>query len=497
MLSPSARVSDLVNRTEIRLRPDSSRVITRLFVPGEELPSGASRVNPLIERVLAMDEDTMKVLFEDILAGFESRHRCLPDVLREHFRQVGDRLGAGSDLSLTQRAVLGAYFTSEYSVEGTALCNPSMVAHHDQSGLAAGETRFVLSLRGVGEGHLSSIEFRSGLVSGRGQIRLDAPGGQLRPGQLSSAAHDKVRFAAQLAAAGGSGESETAGLILDALPASFTGSELEAVLVSLPKHVLTRQVARATIDTIRLIAAANYRVDFPPDSRLDERVLLPHGPTEGHGMEDARFVRFTADSGDVTYYGTYTAFDGAHIVPQLLQTDDFVTFRVSQLSGPAATNKGMAFFPRMLGGRYAALSRGDGDHNSFTLSDDAWHWERAVTIQVPEQSWELMQVGNCGSPIETSEGWLVFTHGVGPIRTYSIGAMLLDLDEPWRVRAALLTPLMVCDPTERDGYVPNVLYSCGGMRHGDTIVLPYAWGDFATKVALIDLPGLLDCLLRS
>jgi predicted GH43/DUF377 family glycosyl hydrolase len=494
MLTPSARVAEVVTRTEVRLRPDPTRVVTRLFVPGEELPSDASWASPLIQRVLAMDEDQMTALLEDVLARFERRHPGLAGILQEHFGQVSGRLGARSDLSGTQRALLGAYFTAEYSVEATALCNPSMVAHPDQSGLAPGETRFVLSLRGIGEGHVSSIEFRTGVVGAEGQVHLDPPGGQLRPGRVRSLVHDKGHVAAQLVAAGRGGE--IAALILDSLPASFTGSQLETVLGSLHGQVLTRRVAHETIDSLRSIAAANYIVDFSPGSRIDERILSPHGPTEGHGMEDARFVRFTNDSGDVIYYGTYTAFDGAHVAPQLLQTEDFSTFRVSQLSGPAATNKGLAIFPRMLDGRYAALSRWDRERNALTMSDDAWCWEQPVTIQAPEQPWELVQVGNCGSPIETPEGWLVLTHGVGPMRTYSIGAVLLDLDKPWRMRATLTTPLMVPDPTERDGYVPNVLYSCGGMLHGDTVVLPFAWGDSGTSVALIDLAGLLDCLLR-
>jgi predicted GH43/DUF377 family glycosyl hydrolase len=494
MLTSSARVAELVTRTDVVLRPDPSRVITKLFVPGEDLPFDASRANPLIRRVLDMDEDSMPVLLEQILAGFDRRHPDLGDVLQENFGQVGARLGARSDLSATQQAVLGAYFTAEYAIEGAALCNPSMVAHIDQSGLDGGEIRFVMSLRAVGEGHISSIEFRTGVIGTAGRLRVETPGSQLRRGNVGTSVHSKVGVAAQLAAAGAG--SEIAGLILDALPASFSDTQLETVIGSLPAQVLTRSVARDTIDRVRLIAAANYVVNFPPSSRLDERVLFPHGPTEGHGMEDARFVRFTDDSGDLTYYGTYTAFDGAHIAPHLLQTQDFETFRVSQLSGPAAVNKGMALFPRLLAGRYAALSRGSGDRIDFTKSEDAWSWEKPISAQLPSQPWELVQIGNCGSPIETPEGWVVLTHGVGPIRTYSIGAVLLDLEEPWRIRAALTTPLMTPDSTERNGYVPNVLYSCGGMLHGDTVVFPYSWGDFATRVALIDLSGLLDCFLR-
>ena len=494
MLSPAARLADVVTRSDLWLRPDPGRVVTRLFVPGEELPSDASRASPLIERILAMSDEQMTVLLADVFSRFDSRHPDLRHDLAEHFGQVSDRLGARSNLSSTQQQLLGAYFTAEYSVEAAALCNPSMVAHPDQSGLADAETRFVLSLRGIGEGHISSIEFRTGVVGAGGEIRLDEASGRLYRGAVTALTHQKGRIANQLVASGHGGEVATQ--IMDALPAEFTGDELETALRSLQARVLARRVTQQTIETLRSIVASNYVTAFASESRIDERVLFPSGPTESHGMEDARFVRFTGDSGAVTYYATYTAFDGAHVTPQLLQTDDFTTFEVSQLSGPAATNKGLAIFPRKVDGCFAALSRWDRERIALTTSDDAWCWERPVTIQAPEQPWELVQLGNCGSPIETAEGWLVLTHGVGPMRTYSMGAVLLDLDEPGRMRAGLEAPLMVPNAAERDGYVPNVLYSCGAMLHGGTIVLPFGWSDIGTSVATLDLPGLLDCLLH-
>lgn len=494
MLSPSARVAEVVTRSDVWLRSDPSRVITRLFVPGEELPSDASRASPLIERVLTMSDDQVTLLLEDVLARFGSRHPDTRAILKHNFDQVSSQLGAGSDLSEPRRTLLGSYFTAEYSVEAAALCNPSMVAHPDQSGLASGESRFVLSLRGIGEGHISSVGFRTGVIDAHGQIRVDEAGHQLRQGTVHPTVHHRDRVAGQLRAAGSSGGIAT--VILDSLPLEFTGDELEDALASLPRQARTRQATQATIDALRSIMAANYTVAFSPDCRLDERILFPHGPTESHGMEDARFVRFTHDGGEITYYATYTAFNGAQVATQLLQTDDFSTFAVSQLHGAAATNKGLALFPRKINGRFAALSRWDRERNALTTSPDAWSWERPVTIQTPQQPWELVQLGNCGSPIETSEGWLVLTHGVGPMRTYSIGALLLDLDEPSLVRAALEEPLMVPNAAERNGYVPNVLYSCGAMRHGDTVVLPFGWSDFGTSVASLDLPALLDCLLR-
>jgi predicted GH43/DUF377 family glycosyl hydrolase len=494
VLNPAGRPAGVVTRTEIRIRPDPRRVVTRLFVPGEELPSDASRAHPLIERILSMNEDQAAALLDDVISRFGTRHRDFRSVLNKNFEQVSAAVSADADLSETRRALMGAYFTAEYSIEAADLCNPSMVAHPDQSGLKPDQTRFVLSLRGIGEGHISSIEFRTGIIDAGG-IHVDPPGVQLLPGTYGSAVHHKTRVKAQLAAAGHAGGIAT--VILGSLPEQFTNDQLESALGSLHRQALTRRVTHDTIDALRTITGANYAVSFPAESRIDERVLFPHGPAESRGMEDARFVRFTDDDDHVTYYATYTAFDGARIVPQILQTDDFATFSVSQLHGPVATNKGLAIFPRKINGRFALLSRWDRERNTFASSDDAWSWDRPVTVHAPEQPWELVQVGNCGSPIETPEGWLVLTHGVGPMRTYSIGALLLDLDQPWRARAALTTPLMVPDSTEREGYVPNVLYSCGSMRHGDTVVLPYGCSDYGTSVAFVDLPGLMDCLLKA
>ncbi len=494
MLSPSARVAEVVTRTEIDLQPDPQRVITQLFVPGEELPSDASRASPLMQRVLDTVGDETDELLADVMARFVGRHPALATTLADHFAEVAGRLGSRPRITPAQQALLGAYFTSEYAVEAAALCNPSMVAHPDQAGLAPGQTRFVLSLRGVGEGHISSIQFRTGTVDAAGGVVVDPPSGLLARGHIHCSAHQKDRFATLVLAAGAGGEIAT--MILDALPPTFSTAELEVVLGSLHGQVLSRRVARHAVEVFRSTAADHYRVDFGTRTQLDERILFPHGPRESHGMEDARFVRFSDGSAPATYFATYTAFDGAQVAPQLLRTDDFTSFRVSPLTGPAAQNKGLAIFPRLVDGRYVALSRWDRERTALTTSQDAHHWEEAVAVQVPTQPWELVQIGNCGAPIETAEGWLVLTHGVGPLRTYSIGAALLDLDRPDRLRAHLATPLMVAEGAERDGYVPNVVYSCGGMRHGDRVVFPFARSDRTTGVALIDLEGLLDCLLR-
>jgi predicted GH43/DUF377 family glycosyl hydrolase len=349
-----------------------------------------------------------------------------------------------------------------------------------------------MSLRAVGEGHLSSIEFRSGTIGSDGAVSFDPPGRFPGTGSRWPVPYDRRLFQEKFAELGR--EDENARYLWSLLPSRFTAAELDAALAVLSSEQLTRGDFAALADRVRWMAASNYAVEFDGQHALSERVLWPAGPAESHGMEDARFVRFT-DAEDPVYYATYTAFDGSQVAPQLLETSDFRTFSISQLSGPAASNKGMALFPRRIGGRYAALSRWDRESNAIAFSDDRHHWPEASTVQVPTQPWELIQLGNCGSPIETPAGWLVFTHGVGPMREYAIGAVLLDLNEPQHLIAALPEPLLVADESEREGYVPNVVYSCGSMLHGETVVLPYGCSDSTVRVATVDLRLLLGRLM--
>jgi predicted GH43/DUF377 family glycosyl hydrolase len=266
------------------------------------------------------------------------------------------------------------------------------------------------------------------------------------------------------------------------------------VLAVLHAQRATRRAALETSTRLERIASCNYDVEFPDDSALAERVLWPRSPTESNGMEDARFVRFIEDDGSARYFATYTAFDGAEIAPQLIETLDFRTFRISQLTGPSAKNKGLALFPRRIDGRYFALSRSDRENIGIASSKDAHVWSEATVVDSPLQPWELIQVGNCGSPIETSEGWLVLTHGVGPMRVYSMGAMLLDLDDPRRVIGRLPGPWLTPTGIDRDGYVPNVVYSCGALIHDDTLVVPYGSSDAAVGIAYVPLPDLMAAL---
>jgi predicted GH43/DUF377 family glycosyl hydrolase len=484
----------LLTRTHHRLTPDASRTVTRLFVPGQEfLIHGDSRAKAVIDRVLAMTEDEVDQTLARTMARFAGRYRDLGAILERNFGLVAHRLGAATRIGTARQQLIGAYFTQQYALEAAALFNPSIVPHPDQAGCGPGELRFIMSLRAVGEGHLSSIEFRTGTIGDDAGIRIDEPGRFPGTGRSRPGTYDRGVFQEKLAELGHQGED--AHFLMSLLPPSFTQSALEAAIDELSRQQATRGDSVTLVDHVRWVAASNYEVEFGAELGLSERVLWPSGPAESHGMEDARFVRF-ADGEDLTYYATYTAFDGQGVASQLLETADFRMFTVTQLAGPATRNKGMALFPRRIGGRYVALSRWDRESNAIAYSCDRYRWGPAVTIHAPTRPWELVQLGNCGSPIETTEGWLVFTHGVGPMREYAIGAILLDLDEPERLIAALPGPLLVADESERDGYVPDVVYSCGSLLHAGTVVLPYGCSDSSVRIATVDLAQLLAELTR-
>ncbi len=491
-MKTSRAASGLLARTEHRIRPDTSRTLGRLFVPGQEqLIRGGSRALAVIDRILDLSELQVEHTLARTLTRFSAGYRDLPGTLERNFSLVAHRVGAEIEVGRARRQLIGAYFTHEYALEAAALFNPSMVIHPDQAGCQPGQARFVMSLRAVGEGHLSSIEFRTGTISADAAIVFDSPGRFLDTGRTRPVRYDRNLFARKLTELGQ--DDENAQLLWSILPSRFTDAELNAALAELCRQQLTRGDVTALVDRVGWMAASNYAVEFGADHSLPERVLWPAGPAESHGMEDARFVRFT-DGADTTYYATYTAFDGSQVAPHLLETPDFRTFTISQLCGPSAANKGMALFPRKIAGRYAALSRWDRESNAIAYSHDAHDWSQAQTAQSPAHPWELIQLGNCGSPIETRQGWLVFTHGVGPMREYAIGAALLDLDQPERVLAALPEPLLVAEESEREGYVPNVVYSCGAMVHGGTVVLPYGCSDSSVRIGLIDLSLLLQRL---
>ncbi len=486
--------SQLVYRNPCRIEADPARVITRLFVPGQEgFERQESRAGAVLSRILALTDNDVRVALHDVLARFDKRHRDLKGTFRRHANELADRLDPDRELTEARMLLLGATFTNEYAVEGAALCNPSIVAHPDQADTAAGSLRFVMSVRGIGEGHRSSIGFRSGVVDSAGNATVDDPAPFASTGRVDPTLLDAAVFRAELSMRDRAGEAS--GYVFDALGELFTRSDLDERIDSLRSHLSTRGHAEDTIAVIRGIATRCYGVEFHSEEPLSERVLWPAMEAEQAGMEDARFVRFVDDDGSVTYYATYTAYTGSHISQQLLKTTDFRSFTSVPLVGRAAANKGLALFPRRINGRYAAMSRSDRETNSVAFADHLSVWMTASPCQQPTEAWETLQLGNCGPPIETDAGWLVLTHGVGPMRTYSIGAILLDLDDPTRVLGRLRRPLLTPSSDEQNGYVPNVVYSCGALVHADTVVIPYGIDDSAIGIATAPLHDLLAEIL--
>jgi predicted GH43/DUF377 family glycosyl hydrolase len=475
------------------MRADPSRVVTKLFVPGQEgFELQDSRAGAVLSRILALDDDDVQASLDDVIARFDGRHRDLGGVFGRHAHELADRLNPRQHISEQRMLLLGAAFTSEYAIEGAALCNPSIVAHPDQTGAADGSLRFVMSVRGIGEGHRSSIGFRTGVVDAAGGVSIDEPPAYATSGVAVPALLDAATFRIELTRLYNAGEA--ADYVLDALGAQFTRADLDEQLERLESNRSTRRRARDTISLIRTIADRTYSVEFADHIPLSERVLCPAMDAEAAGMEDGRFVRFVDDDGSVTFYASYTAYSGTEISQQLLETNDFRDFRSVPLVGRAAANKGLGLFPRRINGRYAAMSRSDRETNTVAFSDQLAVWTEAFPCQQPTEAWEVLQLGNCGPPIETDAGWLVLTHGVGPMRTYSIGALLLDLDDPTKVLGRLRRPLVSPAPDEQDGYVPNVVYSCGALMHADNLVLPYGIGDAAIGFATASIPDLLAAL---
>lgn len=480
----------LVTPSDVTLRPDPSRTLARLFVPGHELiTSTESRATGVLGRLLALPDNVVSATLQRVRDRFADRHRDLSDVLSRHYRQISHRVPDTGPLSDDRRALIGAAFTQEFAIEGAALFNPSAVEHPDQTGLPAGAVRLLMSLRAVGEGHISSVEFRTGVVGPGRTLCLDPPGRRVETGDIRPTSYDRALFAAVLSEQGADEESHR--YLISRLATTFDGAELEQALVALTGQQVTRHGGSHTAKLARRLAGCSYEVTFPVATSVSQRVLWPHAETESHGMEDVRLLRFVHDDGSVSYRGTYTAYDGTRIAPQLLETSDFATFRMSLLAGPAAKDKGLALFPRKVGGRYLALTRSDRESTGVAFSDDGLRWGEPTWLHGPTQPWELIQTGNCGPPIETAAGWIVLTHGVGPMREYTIGALLLDLNDPTRVLGCLGEPLLVPAEDERDGYVPNVVYSCGAMLVGDTLLLPYGASDATVRFAFVDVPELL------
>ena len=480
-----------IKRTQHRLLPDARRVLAKPYVPGEELlAAGLSRAQLLMQRILAIPESRVAALCAEVMGHFEDRHDDFANLLELHYELVAHHVPATTRVSAERRALIGAYFTHEYAIEAAALFNPSIVAAPDQGGVPAGALRFTMSVRAVGEGHLSSIEFRTGILDAQGGMTVDDVSPRLVGGTRTPPPDfSKPRFRGKLLELGVDNALTTS--VLADLDETFTQDELDRALNMLEHNGTPHAISFETLKMIRMLASSNYVTTFPADSAVSERVIFPAGPHETHGMEDARFVQFTEDDGTKIYYATYTAYDGFEILPQLIETRDFLRFKISTLNGAAAHNKGMALFPRRINGKYVMLSRKDRENLHLATSDDVHRWDDVTELFRPQEPWELLQVGNCGSPIETEAGWLVLTHGVGPMRRYAIGALLLSLDDPSQVIGHLPMPLLEPDEQEREGYVPNVVYTCGAITHGADLVIPYGFSDAGIKVARVVLADLL------
>ncbi|MFI9559203.1 glycoside hydrolase family 130 protein [Nonomuraea endophytica] len=479
---------DLATRLGPTITPDPRRVIIKLFVPGEDAALTRTRSAALIDRVTGLDEDTAADLLQDVLRRFGGRHDDLEATFAHHHDLVRHRVRRDAELSLTSRLLVGAYFSHEYAVEGAAVCNPSMVPHPDQSGLDPGTLRVAISLRQIGEGHLSSIGFTTALLGPGSALVLGDRSGPLSTGRGHPARHRRDLLAAD------AWDNEVSAAMLRALPEHFDDDDFERTIARLPGDLLTRTTAQRTLEELRRAIRAEYAVAFSAELPLHRRVLWPSTAAERNGMEDARFVQVFDEDGTASYRATYTAYDGRHIRSHLLASDDLRLFTITPMRGPAAANKGMALFPRPVGGRRLALCRSDGEIIGLTTLDRNNTWQPPVPLHVPRRAWELIQVGNCGSPIETRYGWLVLTHGVGPMRDYAVGAMLLDLHKPERVIAELPGTLLTAGDAERDGYVPNVVYSCGGLLHAGAIWLPYGAGDTCIGFARVPLDGLVEAM---
>lgn len=523
----------VVNRKKIRFDPDPTRVITLPLISG-----GPERALLIIERVLELTDSDVTVILNQILRKFSKRHRSISKILKENFNYVKEVLNefnpnSKSDLrkkvlrmretlqdlnkntgyqSKKRKLLIGSYFTMEYSIESAAFFNPSVVEDPDQSGLSEeGQKRIIVSFRATGEGHISSLVFRSGIIDKENNIRFIPPG-QLDaiPEKIKRNIYKKQEFIKKLDemdihknAKGKDKEAlqkikkNTTNLIMDNLEDDFIYGNLQASIAKILKNPDLTFSEKKVIESINWLANSHYEIEFSLDTSLSERVIFPTSYSESNGVEDARFVKFTDDDGDFKYYATYTAYSGSTILPKFIETRDFYRFKILPINGKYAKNKGMALFPRKIKGKYVMVSRYDGESNYIMFSDHINLWQNAKKIESPLSPWEFIQIGNSGSPIETEKGWLLITHGVGPMRTYCLGAVLLDLDNPVKLIGHLKEPLIIPNETEREGYVPNVVYSCGSIIHQRELIIPYAMSDISSTFATVKLDDLLDALLES
>jgi predicted GH43/DUF377 family glycosyl hydrolase len=470
-----------INRSSIRLYASAEAVINQYL----HLP-GPGRIENIVSRVKLLSEDEVENYMIEVQKDFSRRHRNLEEVLLNNYGRVCKEYKEDiSWFSDARKLLLGSFFTKEYSIQSAALFNPSIVPHPDQSGLAPGEQRFIMSLRATGEGHISSVIFKTGTIDNNGRIALDAGSGYFTSLKKNTQKTYSIDFIKERVTLIPNFKKE----ILDALPESFTANEaLSAIGKEYPKD----DSEAISVKIIEQVFDTNYELQSSAAMPMTEKVIFPNARAESMGMEDVRLVKFTHDNGDTCYYGTYTAYDGHHIKTQLIETKDFDVFDIRTLSGNAISDKGMALFPEKIKGKYVMISRQGGEKMQIMFSENLYRWDDYQLLMEPEYPWEMVQLGNCGSPFKTEKGWVLLTHGVGPMRTYVISAILLDLEDPSKIIGRLDHPLIKADEKEREGYVPNVVYTCGYLPHGSLLFIPYAVSDSATGFVTLDLNELLN-----
>lgn len=480
-----------VKRADVELAPDPTRVLLRSFTPGN-----VTRLERIVTGIVSIPESDVGPLLDAISAKFSGRHQQMGQLFKERFRQLREVVSLDQDFSEQRQLLIGAYFVSEFSVESAALFNPSMVVDPDQQGLPPGALRFVLSLRATGDGGISSIVFRTGIIHADHRIEVRAATCCIvEPSRIPKALHEKALFERKILELGLTNEHTRR--VMERLGDSFTEQELQSTIETELKECSTPEGEKDRQDTAQrmsILAKSNCSVQFSTEQGVSERVIFPVTLSQRNGIEDARFVRFQNDDGTHVYFATFTAFDGQLGIPQLLETSDFLLFRFATLNGPAVQNKGMALFPKKVNGLYAMLSRQDSENIYLMFSDNVHFWYEAKILLKPVFPWEMVQIGNCGSPIETKAGWLVLSHGVGPMREYSIGAFLLDLDDPSKVIGRLREPLLKPILREWEGNVPNVTYSCGALLHDGELFIPYGVSDYATRFATVQLDEVLGAM---
>ena len=469
-------------RINKKFQPDCSRVIIKAHVPKE-----IDRIEKIIMRVMNLSEEQIEQILGRIITNFSNRHKNIWDAFDSNFNEVKRHIPKDTQMSNNRRALLGAYFSCEYSIQAAAFFNPSIIAHPDQSCTNEGCLKFILSFRSVGEGHISSIEFRSGVVDECCEFTFDEVSRFAERANIASnPIYDKATFFMKLAEMHNP-ENVVSKQVYALLDEQFLLSDLITVL-----QLVIDDEHKDVGEKMMWLAKSNYELQFKLEQDLSEKIIFPASANDSNGIEDARFVRFVDDDGSVTYYATYTAYNGHNILPQIIETKDFLTFKMITLNGEFSKNKGMALFPRKINGKYMMISRVDGENLYLMSSDNIHFWQKAELIKEPENSWEFVQIGNCGSPVETEHGWILLTHGVGAMREYSIGVILLDIENPAKIIGNMSEPLLVCNQEEREGYVPNVVYSCGSIVHNDNLIIPYAMSDTCSGIATVPLSELLN-----